>query len=128
MIRGGVATVYVSDLDRAVEFYTGVLELRLHVRAGDHWAAIDAGDGFLIGLHPKSEHGPEPGARGAISVGLNVTDSLDAVVARLEAHGVRFRGPIQGDPAAPIRLAFFGDPDGNDLYLCESGSSHDEGD
>ncbi len=128
MIRGGVATVYVSDLDAAVAFYTKVLELPLLFRAGEHWAAIDAGDGFQIGLHPASEHGPSPGTSGAVSIGLNVTDSLEAVVARLEAHGVKFRGPIQGDAEGAIRLAFFGDGDGNDLYLCESSSKSPDDD
>jgi catechol 2,3-dioxygenase-like lactoylglutathione lyase family enzyme len=35
VIRGGNATIYVSDLERAVEFYRDTLELRLVFRAGD---------------------------------------------------------------------------------------------
>jgi hypothetical protein len=31
---------------------------------------------------------------------------------------VQFHGPIKDDSA--VRLAFFGDPDGNDLYLCQA--------
>jgi catechol 2,3-dioxygenase-like lactoylglutathione lyase family enzyme len=107
-------------MDRAVDFYTQVLGLRLAARYGNEWASIDAGDGSTLGLHPQSPHGPAPGTSGSISVGLNVTEPLDQVVTRLTAAGVQFRGPIEGDPKASIRLAFFGDPDGNDLYLCES--------
>ena len=119
MIHGGVATIYVSEMDRAVSFYIETLGLNLVHRAGDYWASIDAGGGLLLGLHPMSEHGPTPGARGAISVGLNVDEPIDEVVATLEGRGVKFRGPIQDDGEGGIRLAFFGDPDGNALYLCE---------
>ena len=54
VIRGGNATIFVTDMDRAVSFYTETLSLRLTFRAGDHWASIDAGDGFRLGLHPAS--------------------------------------------------------------------------
>lgn len=118
MLDGAVATIYVSDMNRAVAFYVQALGLRLLHRWGDEWASIDAGGGFTIGLHPRSERGPAPGTRGAISVGFNVTKPIDEVVAALQAQGVAFRGPVVGDDGG-IRLAFFGDPDGNDLYLCE---------
>lgn len=123
MIHGGVATLYVSDMDRAVSFYTETLGLSLVQRWGDKWASIDAGDGLTLGLHPMSEHAPKPGTSGSISVGLNVTQPIDEVVATLESRGVRFRGPVQQDAEGGIRLAFFGDPDGNDLYLCEVAKS-----
>ena len=54
MITGGNATVFVSDMDNAVRFYTEVLGLRLTNRFGDHWATVDAGKGLTIGLHPAS--------------------------------------------------------------------------
>ncbi|NOG52772.1 MAG: glyoxalase [Planctomycetes bacterium] len=119
MINGGVATVYVSDMDRAVAFYTETLGLKLQFRAGNEWASVDAGEGFAIGLHPESARGPKPGTSGAISVGLNVTQPIEEVVSTLEQRGVSFRGPVVGDAEGGIKLAFFGDPDGNDLYLCE---------
>jgi hypothetical protein len=43
VIRGGDATIYVSDMQRAVDFYHGTLDLPVVFRAGDHWAEIDAG-------------------------------------------------------------------------------------
>jgi Transposase./Glyoxalase/Bleomycin resistance protein/Dioxygenase superfamily. len=36
VIRGGNATIYVSDMQRAVDFYQGTLGLQLTFRAGDH--------------------------------------------------------------------------------------------
>lgn len=86
-------------------------------RAGEHFAMVDAGGGLKVGLHPAGPTSPKPGARGAISVGFNVTAPIDQVVESLKARGVQFRGPIVDDTA--VRLAFFGDPDGNDLYLCQ---------
>jgi len=119
MITGGNATVYVSDMDRAVTFYAETLGLTLKQRWGNHWAAIQAGAGLSIGLHPKSDRAPAPGTRGAISIGLSIDEPIEEAVRRLAAAGVRFRGPVVQDEEAGIALAFFGDPDGNDLYLCQ---------
>ena len=120
MIEGGTPTIYVSDMDRAVQFYTEVLGLRLISRHGDEWASVDAGKGLTLGLHPAAERMGVPGTLGSINVGFNVTESIEEVVRTLESRGVTFDGPIKGDANGSIRLAFFGDPDGNSLYLCES--------
>src|SRR6478672_5402165 len=110
-------TIYVSDMDRAVKFYTEALGLKLQYQAGPEWASIDAGRGLVLGLHGARGEQPLAGQSGSISVGLLVDEPLDRVVETLKGRGVEFRGPIRDDTA--IRLAFFGDPDGNDLYLCE---------
>jgi catechol 2,3-dioxygenase-like lactoylglutathione lyase family enzyme len=119
MIQGGTPTIYVSDMERAVTFYTETLGLKLLEREDDDWASIDAGDGLVLGLQPTAGNGERAGGSGSMSIGFNVIEPLEEVVAKLEDRGVRFRGPIQSQPEAPIRLAFFGDPDGNALYLCE---------
>jgi catechol 2,3-dioxygenase-like lactoylglutathione lyase family enzyme len=120
MINGGNATVYVKNLDRSILFYTDVLRLKLQSRSGKEWANIDAGNGLIIGLQPTSLNSPPAGRSGSICIGFMVDEPLDRVVAKLKERGVQFRGSIQGDPHAPMRLAFFGDPDGNDLYVCEN--------
>jgi catechol 2,3-dioxygenase-like lactoylglutathione lyase family enzyme len=120
MITGGNATVYVSDMNRAVAFYVDTLGLKLLQRFGDHWSSVAAGSSLVIGLHPKSAHGPAPGTSGSISIGLTIDEPIAEVVQRLTGKGVQFRGPIVNDPKAGIALAFFGDPDGNDLYLCQT--------
>ena len=119
MITGGNATVYVSDMDRAVAFYVNQLGLKLGQRFGNHWAEIKAGENMVIGLHPKSEKAPAPGTCGAISIGLIIDEPIDQAVQHLGSMGVRFRGPVVRDEKAGIALAFFGDQDGNDLYLCQ---------
>lgn len=117
MIRGGNATIFVSNMDQAVRFYVEVLGLQLAYRAGDHWAQIDAGDGLNLGLHPQSPSAAKPGTRGSIQVGLVVTDSLEAEMEAITSRGGKFVGPIHDDEA--VRIAFINDPDGNELYLCE---------
>jgi catechol 2,3-dioxygenase-like lactoylglutathione lyase family enzyme len=118
MIQSITTTIYVSNLDRAVDFYTKTLGLPLSGRWEDHYAAIDLGKGVVIGLHPSEHSGaPVPGTRGAIQIGMSVDQPLENAVADLQAKGVVFRTPILDD--GPVRLAYFGDPDGNDLYLIE---------
>ena len=117
MIRGGNATIFVTDMDRAVAFYTEVLGLSLTFRAGDHWASIDAGDGFQIGLHPAGPRSPSAAAEGAVTVGLAVDQPIDEVVSILRRRGVSFRGPVADE--GQLKIAYFTDPDGNGLYLAE---------
>jgi catechol 2,3-dioxygenase-like lactoylglutathione lyase family enzyme len=105
-------------MDRAVSFYTETLGLQLNFRAGDHWASIDAGDGFQIGLHPTRPRSAAPGAAAGVSVGLAVDESIEDVVASLRQLGVTFRGPV--DDEGRVKLAYFADPDGNELYLAEA--------
>lgn len=118
MITGGNVTVYVSDMDCAVDFYVNVLGLKLAQRFGNHWAQIETA-GLSIGLHPKADQAPPPGTSGSISIGLAIDEPIDQVVQRLAGQGVRFRGPVMQDAEGGIALAFFGDQDGNDLYLCQ---------
>jgi catechol 2,3-dioxygenase-like lactoylglutathione lyase family enzyme len=116
MITSGNATIYITDMNRAVQFYTETLGLKLKFRAGDGWAEMET-SGLNIGLHQVHPHGPEAGKSGSISVGFGVDQPLEEIVSTLESRGVTFRGPILDGEG--VRLAFFGDPDGNDLYLAE---------
>src|SRR5690349_19922012 len=110
MINGGNATIYVTDMDRAVSFYTDVLGLRVVFRAGNHWVSIDAGSGLMLGLHPASGRGPVPGHPGSITVGLSVDEPIERVMGSLTDRGVSFSGPVLDEGI--LKLAFFTDPDG----------------
>jgi predicted enzyme related to lactoylglutathione lyase len=117
MISGGNATVFVSNMDTAVQFYTEVLGLKLSNRFGNDWATVEAGKGLTIGLHPASPKYPAPGTKGAIVIGLEVDEPIQAVVGRLGEKGVRIKGSIvQSEPG---HFAHLEDPDGNDIYLWE---------
>jgi catechol 2,3-dioxygenase-like lactoylglutathione lyase family enzyme len=118
MINGGNATVFVSDMDRAVDFYVDVLGLTLRMRAENHWAEVVAGNELVIGLHPAGDGGVRPGAAGSIQIGLGVEGSIQDVVDTLQAKGVEFPGAVVDD--GPVKLAYFKDPDGNQLYLVQS--------
>lgn len=117
MISGGNATVFVSNMDHAVQFYTEVLGLKLTNRFGDNWATVTAGKGLTIGLHPASPKYPAPGTKGAIMLGLEITESIDRAVARLVEKGVHMKGSVVRDTSG--NFAHFEDPDGNEIYLWE---------
>lgn len=124
MIKRCSPTIVITDIARAVAFYTEILGLRLQYRAGDHFAMIDAGDGPSLGLHApsKSVAAPAPGTPGSIQVGLNLWKPPAQVVETLQSRGVRFQQHGQ-DPivnGGAVKLAFFSDPDGTALYLCET--------
>lgn len=116
MISGGHATVYVSNMDNAVRFYTKVLSLPLTNRFGNHWATVKAGDTLVIGLHPWSAKYPRPGTKGSVQIGLFMSrgESLENLAARLRQHGVAVSGIITSEEANYIS---FEDPDGNSIYV-----------
>ncbi len=117
MISGGNATVFVSSMDRAVDFYTGVLGCKLTNRFGNDWATVEAGKGLTIGLHPASAKYPAPGTKGAMVLGLEIDEAIDIVVDRLKSKGVKIKGGIVRDE--PGNFANFEDPDGNEIYIWE---------
>ncbi len=118
MIKGGLATIYVSDMERAVKFYTETLGLKLMYPASPGWAQLDAGKGLVLGLHGTHGGGPTPGQNGATVIGFELDEPMDQAYAALTERGVKFDGPIQD--TQHIRLAHFSDPDGNKFYLSEN--------
>jgi uncharacterized protein (TIGR00369 family) len=112
-IASGCATLQVADFDRAISFYTETLGLKLIVRFGDEWACMDAGEGMLIGLIPRSA-GPNTGT----SVGLCTSDQFDSAVENLCQQGIAVDSRTESSGA--VKLAFFADPDGNPLYLTDN--------
>jgi predicted enzyme related to lactoylglutathione lyase len=124
MISSGNVTITVSDMDRAVRFYTEVLGLRLAYRFGDHWAAVEVGKGLTIGLHPGRPQGA-PVGRPTMSIGLELSgETIREAIERLEARGVVFQGMVNEGKSGSF--AGFSDPDGNSLYLAELNWGHVE--
>jgi predicted enzyme related to lactoylglutathione lyase len=116
MIHGGNATVYVSNMDSAIRFYTEVLGLTLTHRFGDHWATVQAGKTLVIGLHPWSAKFPSPGTKGSVQIGLVLSQDvrIEECAARLRQRGVDVSDIIK---SAEGNYVSFTDPDGNPIYI-----------
>ncbi len=103
----------VADLDRAIDFYTNTMGLKLELRnEALQWARIDPGiPGVTIGLGV----GEHPGS-GSASINLGV-GRIEEARAILESRGVVFDGPTLNIPGV-VQLADFKDPDGNRIRLA----------
>lgn len=123
MISGGNATVFVSDMDKSIDFYTKALGMQLRMRAENFWAEVQAGDSLVIGLHPASPSAKDPGTEGCIHIGLQVSEPLEEVQRKIGEHGIQFAGDIIAD--GPGRFANIADPDGNRLYFWEPSEEAD---
>jgi catechol 2,3-dioxygenase-like lactoylglutathione lyase family enzyme len=117
MIAGGTVTIYVSDMERSIRFYTETLGLKLMYRGGPGYAAIDGGKGLELGLHGAHPGSPVAGSGKSVQVGFYLDEPIGQVVETLRSRGVEVDGPKSG--GGPITLAHFVDPDGTPLYVCE---------
>jgi uncharacterized protein (TIGR00369 family) len=99
----------VANFDRSIRFYTEALGLTLVIRFGDEWACLDAGNGMLVGLIPRSEGDSQ------MSLGLCALDDFEAAVNALGQQGVAVER--QTEAGGSVSLAHFSDPDGHALYL-----------
>ena len=103
--------VMVSNMEESVKFYSETLGLELLNRYGDHYAEIQA-PGLMIGLHPSSD---KIKFGNNLSIGFGVGE-FDATLANLVSKGIEFRMEDEGW----VRLAYFTDPDQNQLYIAEN--------
>jgi catechol 2,3-dioxygenase-like lactoylglutathione lyase family enzyme len=122
MFASGNVTIYVTNMDRAVKFYTETLGLKLAYRFGDHWASVEVGRGLTIGLHPTSVAGPAVAPKGGPTIGLELTGTIEEAMKTLEGRGVSFHG--LADEGKAGKFAHFEDPDGNLLYLAQLDWKH----
>jgi catechol 2,3-dioxygenase-like lactoylglutathione lyase family enzyme len=122
MFRSGNVTIYVTNMDRAVRFYTETLGLKLAYRFGDHWASIECGKGLTIGLHPTTEPVRAGEFKNAPSIGLELEGTLEEAMKTLDSRGLKFEGVFNEGKSG--KFAHFHDPDGNLLYLAELNWGH----
>lgn len=110
----------VRDLDATVHFYTDVLGLEA-VTFGENRRALRFG-AAKINLHVAGrEHAPHAArpTPGSADLCFLVTETLGAVQAHLERHGVPVvEGPVDRTGATgPLRSLYVRDPDGNLVEL-----------
>jgi catechol 2,3-dioxygenase len=117
-ITGGHAIVFVSNMDRAVAFYTEVLGLPLTNRYEDKIATVEAGRTLVIALHPTKPGDPAPGTSGAPRLALHVDEPIDRVLSRLAARGVRVTTGTSG--TRDLGATIIEDLDGNPIEVIEA--------
>lgn len=106
-------TVFVSDQDRARDFYVDALglEVKTDQTFGDNrWLEVGAPEGTTLVLHKPFPGMSAGGGQGTILA----SDDLNADVSRLQAAGVIVEGP---DEMPWGTQATFSDPDGNGYVL-----------
>jgi catechol 2,3-dioxygenase len=110
----------VSDLDRALEFWHGVLGFDVMARMGDQAAFLSAG-GYHhhIGLNTWESKGgspPPPGTTGLYHVAIRYPDreALAQALRRVLDAGIRLDGASDHGVSEALYLR---DPDGNGVEL-----------
>jgi catechol 2,3-dioxygenase-like lactoylglutathione lyase family enzyme len=119
------AAVAVTDMDRAREFYEGMLGLTVSIDSGDN-LQYRCAEGTVFHVYLSPEHA---GKSTATLVGWGV-DDLEGVVDELTSKGVTFErydeGPIITDEKGiakfeeGAKVAYFKDPDGNTLSIAQA--------
>jgi catechol 2,3-dioxygenase len=110
----------VADVERALEFYCGVLGFELEQRMGDSAAFVSAG-GYHhhIGLNTWQSKGaapPPPGHTGLFHVAIRYPDRASLADALRRLVGARV--PIEGASDHGVSEAIYlRDPDGNGIEL-----------
>ncbi len=113
--------VFVSDLNRAIEFYEATLGLKLEHSAPEHgYASLSAGP-VRLGLAVASADQQELVGRHT-GIGLAVSD-LEGEHVRLAGRGVAFTMPPTKQPWGGF-MALAADPDGNVFYLDQVAAAH----
>jgi len=115
----GVVYYYVSDLDRALEFYRDRLGLEcidLWLNVPNRWAEFQAG-GVTLGLEEVRKRGASYRPPWGGAVASFQVDSIEKAKADLETKGVHFTTDVL--TFEKVKVAQFEDPDGNRLELHE---------
>jgi len=111
--RTDFITVPVTDMERSKEFYGGTLGLPL-VSEPRGWPEYQLGENVSIYLMDPANIGRQFEGPHTAHVALRVADVAETR-RELEGKGVQFEGDIFD--SGVCHMAFFKDPDGNQLML-----------
>lgn len=120
--RAGAIRYQVTDVERAIAFYTGQLGFDVALRGGPAFASVVSGN-LTVFLSGPGSSGARPLPDGAPQIpgGFNrivlEVDDLDAAVTELRGAAVTFRNQVETGPGG--RQVQIDDPDGNPIELFE---------
>jgi glyoxylase I family protein len=115
----------IKDVDRAIRFYTELLDFKVESKAGAAFAMVSRGQLQLVLSGPGSSGArPMPDGRQQEPGGWNriilYVPDLDAQIQKLKPAGVHFRNAVEVGPGGKqIQIE---DPDGNPIELHEGGA------
>jgi catechol 2,3-dioxygenase-like lactoylglutathione lyase family enzyme len=120
------ATIPVSDMDRALEFYEGKLGLSGGVEQGDGGRTYTLGGGTRLHVYPSPDNAGKSGATlAAFSVG-DVSSTVDELTGKgvtFEQYGEPFNTDERGIAHfgdGQLEGAWFKDPDGNTMGIANA--------
>jgi predicted enzyme related to lactoylglutathione lyase len=107
----------VTDMDKAIEFYTTVLGMKVLVEERRYnWVEVGLRDDLgRIAITEQREGGRASGGPTGV---ILMVDDIHAVYRRATEMGARFNLPPQREPWRGI-IARIEDPDGNELTLVD---------
>lgn len=120
--RTGAVRYQVTDVERAVAFYTEHLGFDVALDGGPAFASVASGNLTLFLSGPGSSGARQlpdgtPQTPGGYNRFVLEVDDLDAAVAELRGADVMFRNTVQTGPGG--RQIQLSDPDGNPVELFE---------
>jgi catechol 2,3-dioxygenase-like lactoylglutathione lyase family enzyme len=126
-----IVRVFVRDFDRALDFYSNVLGMKVALRA-EHfdWAQLDTGAAQLAIERVRPEQGDDEADDALVGrfVGVSLAvDDIDATYRTLRDRGVEFELAPTSMPWGGV-LAHLRDPDGNVLSLVGEPKEETPGD
>jgi catechol 2,3-dioxygenase-like lactoylglutathione lyase family enzyme len=104
--------VPVTDLERSTRFYGDTLGLPQTQHGG--WPEFELGENVFLYLLDPTNIGQEFQGPHTSPIALRVSD-VEQARCELEGRGVEFRG--ETFDSGVCHMAFFSDPDGNELML-----------
>ena len=112
--RTDFITVPVTDMQRSTRFYSETLGLPWLNQGSEQWPEFQLGENVSLYLMDPTNIGRQFDGPHTAHIALRVPDVAETR-SELEAKGVTFEGEILD--SGVCHMAFFKDPDGNQLML-----------